>query len=404
MLEWLPRLDAEMYELGGRAIELAGPAGRPLAQLWGHVWRSDSDIHVGNMAAARAEIDAMQALGERTGLPLVRWHVLRRRASLAALTGSFDSCRQLAAQAAEIAADWQDDTVHGSHFGQSVCLALLRGDPGDLSPGWSDYLDDLASLPPVAHAGLAAALMLLGRHDEAWVLYQPLIGIVSGMRRGLAAVSLTYLVSIAPGLDDANGCRAIRDLVSAFFGQSPAIGAGTVFYSGSVARMLGELELGCGEFAAAVPHFEEGLRVDSMLGARPYVAWGRLGLARALSATGDLLRAADLARAAAADARRLDLPGLVRAANTFLADAAKVRAEDPLTVRERAVAELVAQAMSNREVARTLVLSERTVESHVRSILAKTGLTSRTELTRWFLQQPPRQTAPHPVTRDDESA
>jgi hypothetical protein len=42
-----------------------------------------------------------------------------------------------------------------------------------------------------------------------------------------------------------------------------------------------------------------------------------------------------------------------------------------------------------REVARTLVLSERPVESHVRSILAKTGLTSRTELTRRYLQQPP---------------
>jgi DNA-binding NarL/FixJ family response regulator len=51
------------------------------------------------------------------------------------------------------------------------------------------------------------------------------------------------------------------------------------------------------------------------------------------------------------------------------------------------VAELVAQAPSIREIARRLVLSERIVESHVRSILAKTGLTSRTELARWFLQQ-----------------
>jgi DNA-binding NarL/FixJ family response regulator len=99
----------------------------------------------------------------------------------------------------------------------------------------------------------------------------------------------------------------------------------------------------------------------------------------------------DLARTAAAEARRLDMPGLLRAADAFLTDAAaEARAEDPLTPREREVAGLVAQALSNREVARTLVLSERTVESHVRSILAKTGLTTRTELTRWYLQQPPR--------------
>ena len=91
----------------------------------------------------------------------------------------------------------------------------------------------------------------------------------------------------------------------------------------------------------------------------------------------------ELARAAAAEARRLDMPGLLRTADTRLADpAAEARAEDPLTPREREVAGLVAQALSNREVARTLVLSERAVECHVRSILAKTGLTTRTEAVR----------------------
>lgn len=199
------------------------------------------------------------------------------------------------------------------------------------------------------------------------------------------------LASLAQGLDDAAGCRALREVLTTVYGRAPVMGAGTVFYGGSVARMLGGLDLGCGEYTEAVPHFEEGLRVDSMLGARPYVAHGSMGLARALGAIGDLPRAVELARAAAADARRLEMPGLLRAADTFLADAAAAaRAEDPLTAREREVAELVARALSNREVARTLVLSERTVESHVRSILAKTGLSSRTELTRWYLQQPPR--------------
>jgi DNA-binding NarL/FixJ family response regulator len=55
--------------------------------------------------------------------------------------------------------------------------------------------------------------------------------------------------------------------------------------------------------------------------------------------------AAQLVRAAAADARRLDMPGLLREADAFLAEsAAQARAQDPLTARERVVAELVAQA------------------------------------------------------------
>ena len=335
-------------------------------------------------------------LGEEHGhWVLVRWHVLRRRASVAALTGGFNSCRRLAAQATEIAADLEDETVRGTEFGQSVCLALLRGTPADLAPGWTRYLDDPTKIPGSAHAAahacLAAALLLAGRPDEAWVLYQPLISTVSVRQPDLLNATVFNLTALASELNDAAGCRALREIVSTVFGRSRAIGAGTVFYAGSVARMIGELDLGCGEYAAAVPHFEEGLRVDSLLGARPYVARGRMGLAHALGESGDLPRAVELARTAATEARRLDMPGLLRAADAFLADAAaKARAEDPLTAREREVAGLVAQALSNREVARALVVSERTVESHVRSILAKTGLTSRTELTRWYLQQIPR--------------
>ncbi|ONF61948.1 LuxR family transcriptional regulator [Amycolatopsis keratiniphila subsp. keratiniphila] len=39
--------------------------------------------------------------------------------------------------------------------------------------------------------------------------------------------------------------------------------------------------------------------------------------------------------------------------------------------------------MSNRRIAEKPVLSERTVESHVRSILAKLGLANRTEVVAW---------------------
>jgi len=44
--------------------------------------------------------------------------------------------------------------------------------------------------------------------------------------------------------------------------------------------------------------------------------------------------------------------------------------------------------MSNRQIAQQLVLSERTVEAHVRSILAKLGFSRRTEIATWSLRDP----------------
>lgn len=383
---WLPNLDEELFALGGRSIELAGPARRPLAELWGHTWRSENAIYRGDLAAAEAEIAAIQALGDRTGLPLARWHTLRRQATVAALVGDFGRCHTAAAEAAQL--DWGDEEVRFTRFAQSVCLAIVRGDPGELLPGWTKYADDIGGVPALGHAAVAAALMMAGRLEEARALYEPLALRVPAMNRSMTVdASIFYLVALAPRLHDAAGCAAVRGLLTTQFGKAQVAGTGTVFYGGSIARMAAELDLGRGQYAAAVAGFGEGLRVDATLGARPYLARGRLGLAHALSALGDLTSAVKNARAAAAEARRLDMPGVLAEADAFLAGAAaKARAQDPLTAREHEVAELVAQALSNRDVARALVLSERTVESHVRSILAKTGLKSRTEFIRWWLR------------------
>jgi DNA-binding CsgD family transcriptional regulator len=54
-----------------------------------------------------------------------------------------------------------------------------------------------------------------------------------------------------------------------------------------------------------------------------------------------------------------------------------------LTVREREVALLIAQGRSNREIATALVLSERTVTTHVSNIFAKLGFTSRVQIATW---------------------
>ena len=58
-----------------------------------------------------------------------------------------------------------------------------------------------------------------------------------------------------------------------------------------------------------------------------------------------------------------------------------------LTKRERQIAELVSGGLSNREIAGTLVISQRTVEGHVENILAKLCFTRRTQVAAWVTGQ-----------------
>jgi DNA-binding NarL/FixJ family response regulator len=56
---------------------------------------------------------------------------------------------------------------------------------------------------------------------------------------------------------------------------------------------------------------------------------------------------------------------------------------DRLTEREREVMRLIARGYAYKEVASTLFISIKTVETHVSSVLRKLQLSSRHELTRW---------------------
>jgi DNA-binding CsgD family transcriptional regulator len=58
-----------------------------------------------------------------------------------------------------------------------------------------------------------------------------------------------------------------------------------------------------------------------------------------------------------------------------------------LTMREREVAALIAQGKSNREIAEDLVVSERTVESHVSSIMFKLGIHLRRQIRAWAIEK-----------------
>jgi len=117
---------------------------------------------------------------------------------------------------------------------------------------------------------------------------------------------------------------------------------------------------------------------------------GVLGLAR---------RSLDKAASAAAYAQGFAMPleqvlkEVFAAEDSALSSAPALNSAAPapgrssgwLTRRERGVAALVAHGLTNRQIGDKLVLSERTVEAHVRNILQKLSLVSRTQLATWWV-------------------
>jgi non-specific serine/threonine protein kinase len=68
-----------------------------------------------------------------------------------------------------------------------------------------------------------------------------------------------------------------------------------------------------------------------------------------------------------------------------------------LSRREREVAALIGGGCTNRQIARDLVVTERTAEHHVENIMAKLGVHSRTEIGVWAVGHgltPTSRTAP----------
>jgi DNA-binding NarL/FixJ family response regulator len=99
--------------------------------------------------------------------------------------------------------------------------------------------------------------------------------------------------------------------------------------------------------------------------------------------TGDEL-ADSVERVAAGDA--VFSPRLAGFVLDAFAGALPARADgdlDQLTPRERDVLRLIARGYTYKEVARELVLSVKTVETHVSAVLRKLQLSNRSELTRW---------------------
>lgn len=374
----------ERKALADRALAAASGAGQPLTRLWAMLWRLDSAYQAGDPEAVDEGIARLEGLARDLPLPLTHWHLLRVRAAHAALVGDLAAARALNDEAMRV--HLQDPTSSGLSSAFRALLAVLTGDPSELGQQWWASLEGAPHLP-VVDANKAAALLLLDRKEEAEVLYRRVMPLAPTLPRdGRWNGTLDSLVELAEAFADVEGAQVLHDLALPAAPWSGGPAAGNMWSSGSGWRRVARAAALAGRRDDAIAAFERALDADIRLGARPFAVHDRLGLAE-LVADDDAARARWLATQAAAEARAIGLPGPLLRADRLLSRLAAAR-PDPLTPRERQVAALVAQSRSNREIASALVVSERTVESHVRSVLAKLGLTRRTEIVRWALREP----------------
>lgn len=144
-----------------------------------------------------------------------------------------------------------------------------------------------------------------------------------------------------------------------------------------------------GLVAAANADIEEAQLLLGAAVARHEAIGDQFGRARAFLALGVVTRRARQKRAAR-EAIEAALEGFERLGAASWANAARAELGrvggrtrvEGLTPAETRVADLVAEGRTNREVAATLFLGERTVASHLTHIYAKLGVRSRTELAR----------------------
>ena len=64
--------------------------------------------------------------------------------------------------------------------------------------------------------------------------------------------------------------------------------------------------------------------------------------------------------------------------------------QDELTDRELDVLRLVAEGMANKQIARKLGISERTVKAHLTSVFQRLGVSDRVQAALWAQQHLPR--------------
>jgi DNA-binding CsgD family transcriptional regulator/tetratricopeptide (TPR) repeat protein len=390
-----PEGSEERAALARRMGALGRQAGDAALRMWGHLWQIDVALERGDLSAVSRELEPLEQCATDLRTPVARWHVLQARAVLAQALGRFADARLLADRA--VAA--LPPSAAGRESAQINRTALLSliglhtGEASDLT-GLLDYgpgQDDGDGLDfPIEGVifSIAAAFFLAhgGRPAEAATVYRRL-GPPASWRPTPHATTSCFALGIdtAIALDASDDVAVLLGRLGRYRGRHVADGAGAVAYNGPVELYLGSAEAHLGLLDDAVADFESAARSCTENGAAGFEVQARYGLAVVLTTRarpGDLARARSLAVGVVEQASAIGMTPWAGRGHRLVERLDDERG-DPLTPREREVAVLVGEGMTNRQIAARLYLSERTAQNHVQHILTKLDLPNRGQIAVW---------------------
>ena len=249
-------------------------------------------------------------------------------------------------------------------------LAELRRRQG--RPDEASLLLDRAGASSAEQLCRARLALDKGEALRAVELLERLLRRVPPQRRLQRAPALELLVCarIARGdLDEASSALAELREVEALVGSRPLRAFADV--------AEGMLAAAAGDHERARTLLEDGVDRFERSGAPFEAARARIELATSLVALGRSDDARREASEAVARLRELGAAPEAARAESILETPGR-RASPGVTPREREVLRLLAEGLTNRQIAERLVVSEHTVHRHVTNILRKLGVTSRT--------------------------
>jgi DNA-binding CsgD family transcriptional regulator len=378
-----PDWPLERLDLAERALGLAGSTAAPMQELWARLWRTDAFWELGDMASVDAEIDRLASLAHSVRNPVARWHLKRLQAARAQMAGRYEEAVALSEEATA--------GVPRENFVARILhlslMAAVNADRGE----WMDSQRWVVEARPstITWSLLSWSLLSAGRRDEALVYYEQARASLRRIPRDSRWMpTMVFLTDVSFQLEDREAAEICYQQLLPFEDRFSASGGGTVVCQGSVALFLGMAAMSLGRFGDSEGHLRRAIRTNTAAGARPWAARAELVMADLLRRQGRARgQALELAQRAARTATALGMQVLRARVQAVIDDITGAKGLVQLSRREREVAALVARGLTNREIARTLVLSERTAENHVQHILTKLGFGSRAQIAAWAVSE-----------------